>query len=462
MVTRTGAFCYICGMRMPAAIVGAAESPRMPEPVWPEGRRDANRIKLSWLLRLHWGGIIGQTLAILAARWVVEIDVPVLALIGVVSFEIVLNVAAEVWLRRAVVVRDVVIGGTMAADALILTALLALSGGYANPFATMYVVNIALAAVLLEPAWAWGMLAMSLGLYAVLFAVEHVGASRVLSSLDHAELMALHMQGMWVSFAVAASFIVYIVQRVGAALERMEAALAAERNLSQRKDKVASLATFAAGAAHELSTPLSTIAVAVKELQLSAERSNASEGHQEDLRLIRDQVARCRDILHQMSAQAGENAGESIVQVPLQTWVDNALQFLPDRARVDVEFATDLAAHAVAGPPRGLTRALRGLLKNALQASPPEARVTLRVAMQDGKVRVQVVDRGCGMPAEILSRAGEPFFTTKDPGAGMGLGLFLTHTLADQLGGALELSSTPGEGTTANLTLPVRTRPGGK
>lgn len=443
---------------MPAAIVGAAQSPPVPEPVWPEGRRDANRIKLSWLLRLHWGGIIGQSLAILAARWVLEIDVPAVALTAIVGLEIVLNVAAEIWLRRAAVVRDVVVGGTMIADAVILTALLALSGGYANPFSTMYLVNIALASVLLEPAWAWAMLAASLGLYAMLFAVEHVGALRILSSLDHAELMALHMQGMWVAFVVAAAFIVYIVQRVGAALERMEEALAAERNLSQRKDKAASLATFAAGAAHELSTPLSTIAVAVKELQLSAERSGASEGAQEDLRLIRDQVARCRDILHQMSAHAGENAGEPIVQRTVRTWIDDALKHLPDPTRVDVDALADLEAYAVSGPPRGLTRALRGLLKNALQASPPGARVLLRVQPDDGRVRLQVVDHGCGMPAEILSRAGEPFFTTKDPGSGMGLGLFLTHTLAEQLGGTLELQSKPGEGTTATLTLPVRSR----
>jgi two-component system sensor histidine kinase RegB len=424
--------------------------------MWSDGRRDANHIKLSWLLRLHWGGIVGQTLAIVAARWVIEIDVPVLALFGVVLFEICVNVALEVWLRRVSTVAGGVIAGTMLLDSFVLTVLLALSGGYANPFSTLYLVNIAIATVLLEPAWAWAMLATSLGLYAALFASDHLGALQILSSLDHSELMSLHMQGMWVSFVVAAAFIVYIVQRVAAALERMEIALAAERNLSARKDKVASLATFAAGAAHELSTPLSTIAVVVKELQLMAERNAAPAAAQEDLRLIRDQVARCRDILHQMSAHAGENAGEPIVQLALQRWIEQALQFLPDRGRVDVECGFDLATQAVAGPPRGLIRAVRSLLKNAIQASPPDRRVTLRLTLVDRNVRAEVTDHGCGMPAEILSRAGEPFFTTKDPGAGMGLGLFLTHTLAEQLGGALELRSSPGEGTTATLTLPVQ------
>jgi two-component system sensor histidine kinase RegB len=441
-----------------AATVEAAEQRHLQASVWPHERADASRIKLSWLLRLHWGGIIGQTLAILAARWVININVPLRALFAIVGFEIVINVGLELCLRRGKPIPDGVIAGTMLLDTFVLTALLALSGSYTNPFSTMYLVNVAIATVLLEAAWSWAILGASLALFASLFALDHIGFIRTISSLDHGELMSLHMQGMWVSFVVAAAFIVYIVQRVGAALTTMEAALQAERNLSVRKDKVASLATFAAGAAHELSTPLSTIAVVVKDLQLSASRDSAPPTAQEDLRLIRDQVARCRDILHQMSAHAGENAGEPFVVLPLSRWVEQALQHIPDRTRVDTISAESLSMHSVWGPPRGLIRALRGLVKNALQASPPESRVVLRVAVENALVRAEVVDHGCGMPAEILSRAGEPFFTTKDPGSGMGLGLFLTHTLAEQLGGKLELRSTPREGTTATLTLPLAAR----
>ena len=443
---------------MPAATLQGVRSIPAREPAWRDPRVDANRIKLSWLLRLHWGGIVGQTLAIMAARWVLGIDVPMAALLGLVGFEVAVNVALEVWLRSAARVRDGAIPATMLFDTVVLTALLALSGGYSNPFSTMYLVDVALATVLLESAWAWAILATSMACFASLFALDHVGALQVLSNLQHEEILSLHMQGMWISFAVAAAFIVYIVGRVGAELTRMEQELDAERSLSVRKDKVASLATLAAGAAHELSTPLSTIAVVVKELQLSAERAGATATAQEDLQLIREQVARCRDILHLMSAQAGENAGEPFLSVSLSRWVEDAIQRLPDADRVDVHTDVDLDAFEVSGPPRGLTRALRGLLKNALQASPPEQHVTLDVAVDEARVRVQVVDRGCGMPAEVLSRAGEPFFTTKQPGAGMGLGLFLTQTLAEQLGGSVELRSTPGSGTTATLMLPASKR----
>lgn len=440
---------------MPAASLQASAPSPAHEPAWPDPRADTNRIKLSWLLRLHWGGIVGQTLAILAARWIIKIDVPVVILLSLVGFEVAGNVVLEVWLPRAEKVRDGLIAGTMFFDAVILTALLALSGGYSNPFSTIYLVNVALAVVLLDAVWAWAMLAISLALFGSLFALAQFGDLQVLSTLDHQEIMALHMQGMWVAFVVTAAFIVYIMQRVQLALTRVQQALAEERSLSARKDKVASLATLAAGAAHELSTPLSTIAVVVKELQRSAEKRGASEGSIQDLALIREQVARCRDILHHMSAQAGENAGEPIVALPLARWVADTLESLPDRARVEVQAGEDLEAHAVSGPPNGITRALRSLVKNALQASPAESRVQLRLGVESDQVVAQVVDHGCGMPGEILSRAGEPFFTTKVPGEGMGLGLFLTQTLAVQLGGGLELRSTPGSGTIATLKLPI-------
>jgi two-component system sensor histidine kinase RegB len=156
-----------------------------------------------------------------------------------------------------------------------------------------------------------------------------------------------------------------------------------------------------------------------------------------------------------MSAQAGENAGEPFVALPLARWVVDTLDFLPERARVDVQAGLDLQGHAVSGPADGITRALRSLVKNALQASPAESRVRLKIGAEGDQVVAEVMDQGCGMPGDILSRAGEPFFTTKVPGEGMGLGLFLTQTLAGQLGGSLELRSTPGSGTVATLKLPL-------
>jgi two-component system sensor histidine kinase RegB len=270
--------------------------------------------------------------------------------------------------------------------------------------------------------------------------------------VDASTVLTLHMRGMWVALAVSAALIVYIVQRVTRELEEVEVELAAERSLGERRDRVASLATLAAGAAHELSTPLSTIAVVTRELQRTL-RDGPSDA-QEDLALIKQQIARCQDILHQMSANAGENAGEPIRAIPLAAWAEAALGNLPQRERVVVRSDIDLGAHAVRGPGRGLARALRSLLKNAIQASPPGEAVELRFSRRGQMIQVDVTDRGSGMPPEILERVGEPFFTTKVPGEGLGLGLFLTRALAEQLGGDIEVVSKPGTGTMASLRLP--------
>jgi len=442
-----------------AVSVGAASAGVRPPVATADRRIDTGHIKLSWLIRLHWGGIVGQGLAIVAARWVIGIRIPLGILLPLVGVEVIGNVALMLWQRSVPTVREALIAVAMLVDTLFLTVLLAFSGGHLNPFSTLYLVNVALATVLLDAFWAWTMFAASLVMFSVLFATQHIQGLQVFSSFDPRRVMALHMEGMWMSFVVAGAFIVYIVHRVQVAVTAVYQALAEERSLSARKDKVASLATLAAGAAHELSTPLSTIAVVVKELQRAAHRIGLPESVTQDLTLIREQVARCRDILHHMSAQAGENAGEPFVAMPLARWLEGTLGHLPDRARIELHAEADLETNAVAGPPRGLTRALRGLLKNALQASPPGSAVILRLRIEGGYVVAEVIDRGCGMPGEILSRAGEPFFTTKVPGEGMGLGLFLSQTLAEQLGGGLDLRSTPGSGTTATLRLPKSNQP---
>jgi two-component system sensor histidine kinase RegB len=348
---------------------------------------------------------------------------------------------------------DAAIVAVMAFDCSVLTAMLVLAGGYANPFSMIYVVNVALSAVMLRPLWAWGLLVASLAAFGTLFLFggEHVPG---LPNVDAGTVLNLHMRGMWVALAVSAALIVYIVQRVTRELEELEVELAAERSLGERRDRVASLATLAAGAAHELSTPLSTIAVVAKELQRSLSDTVPDDVRQ-DLQLVREQVARCREILDRMAANAGENAGEALAPIEARVWAEAALEGFPRRDRVDLESSPEASSARIVGPPRALAETLRGLVKNAVQASPPGERVTLRLDLVRGRVRAIVSDRGPGMTQEVLERVGEPFFTTKVPGEGMGLGLFLTRALAEQLGGSFHLTSRPGTGTEACFELPA-------
>jgi two-component system sensor histidine kinase RegB len=414
---------------------------------------DPHRIKLYWLLKLHWGAIVSQVAAVLVLPAWLGIELPTARLLTVVLVQGLAMLAMDVWTRQVVQARELAIALLMLFDAAVITTMLLLAGGYANPFSMLYVVNVALAAMMLRPAWAWALAGTSLLAFGSLFWIGGAGGHHLaLPDIDHEQLLVLHMRGMWVALAISALLIVYIVQRVTRELEAREAELAAARSLGARREKIASLGTLAAGAAHELSTPLSVIAVVTRELQRSLSDSPSA---QDDLQLIKQQLTRCQDILQHMAAHAGENAGEPFVPFTLASWAQAALDGLPGSERVRVRAEVDLGAHEVQGPAKALSRALRSLLKNALQASPPGAPVDLSFRVANGEVRAAVLDRGVGIAPEVLARVGEPFFTTKVPGEGMGLGLFLTRALAEQLGGALDLESATGKGTTATLRLPA-------
>jgi two-component system sensor histidine kinase RegB len=260
---------------------------------------------------------------------------------------------------------------------------------------------------------------------------------------------------MWIAFGVAAVFIVYFVTRVRRSLAARETELVGTRMLASRSEKLGSLATLATGAAHELSTPLSTIAVVARELERDLERGVDASLAISDARLIRQEVERCREILVQMTADAGHMAGEGFAQTSLSGLLCAATSGLPDGERIEVKVEENAKQCSLYVPPHAVAQALRGVLKNAQQASPPDHEVVVHAAVHDTVCRIEVRDRGPGMEAHVLARAGEPFFSTREPGRGMGLGLFLTRVVLERLGGRVELESMPGRGTTAVLTLPL-------
>jgi len=263
----------------------------------------------------------------------------------------------------------------------------------------------------------------------------------------------MHLRGMWVAFAVAAAFIVYFINRVTRALGSREAELARAREIAGRSEKLASMATLAAGAAHELASPLSTIAVVARELERATDANAVSA----DAKLIREQVERCRDILGQMAGGAGVSPGEMAEEMSLADLVKLSLEVLPGRERVVVEFAPSASGAAVVVPPRATSQALRNVLKNGLDASADDATILLRVSHDGGAAGFTVIDQGSGMSEEVLAHATEPFFTTKEPGRGMGLGLFLTRSVVGLLGGTFGIESKLGSGTRVALTLPNAT-----
>ena len=403
-------------------------------------RLDVERINFSWLLKLRWGAIAGQVLTIAGVVWLMHIPLPLAPLGAIIAVELATNIfyhwrirgGTQEWERPAL----------MALDVLLLTGLLYFTGGPFNPFSFFYLVEIALGAAVLRPRWIWTLVVLSLACSGILF-LDH----RELP-ITHAEHMAIHLQGMWVAFGVAAAFIVYFLLRITRALTEREAELEASRLEAARSERLASLATLAAGAAHELATPLGTIALVAKELERALANRPAGDDAAADVRLIREQVQRCRAILDQMATDAGEHAGENIVPVSL----GDILRELEVPVDLDAAARTDRFLL----PPRALGQAIRGIVKNARDVS---EKVAVRARCENGHVLIEVRDEGPGMTPDVLARAGEPFFTTKPPGKGMGLGIFLTRALVERLGGHFRLESTVGKGTTAIVELPAQRQP---
>jgi two-component system sensor histidine kinase RegB len=221
-----------------------------------------------------------------------------------------------------------------------------------------------------------------------------------------------------------------------------------------RNERLASLVTLAAGAAHEIATPLATIAVSAREIERGAGMLS-DKGLEEDARLIRAEVERCRLILERMGAQGGDPFGEAPSTIDLQELLRRTKDRFPNhQSRIDVQVLASRSATCTI-PARAAVEALGALVKNALDASPNGERVVLNAQLTDDGLRFVIRDNGIGMSQNVMDRVAEPFFTTKPPGQGMGLGAFLAHLFAQRLGGSLSFESVQGAGCTAILQLPI-------
>lgn len=345
-------------------------------------------------------------------------------------------------------------GLALAVDAVLITALLDITGGPFNPFVVMYATSVWAAAVVASRAWAVvvGLVAIGGFLWLV---VDHLPAGLA----EHHRLSDLpaHLFTMWFAGAGLVELVSYYVARSRTALARQQAQILEGRERVARSERLASLTTLAAGAAHELSTPLSTIAVAARELERNAARiaepMSVGAALLDDARLIRAEIDRCQAILDGMSGRAGGGLPATLEPLPAAAIARLVHDRLPGsrRERLDVDIALDAPTPAATGAE--MIQAIASLIKNAFDASADDARVAVRFAARGTMARIEVRDEGAGMPTEVLRRAGEPFYTTKAPGAGLGLGLFLVRVFAERSGGTLEFES--GDGTTAILEVPA-------
>ena len=410
--------------------------------------RTTDRIELAWLVTVRWTTLAACVGALVFGQSALGIETSVRYPGGAVLIAALSNIWLQQAARSTKALPPRVPGLLVCADAVLLAGCLLKSGGVLNPASIFFLVEIVLAALALGRPWTWGVTALSVAGYGVQMLAP---TSELSAAASMHPQIGEHMRGMWWAFVITAIIIGALVTRLALAIERRDRALVQLGEEAARQARLMSLASMAAGAAHELSTPLGTIAVAAGELARAAAALPGGDALAPDITLIRAELARSRRILTDLSGRADENAAASAT-LPVSAAIERALDARPstDRARVSVVGPTALT---VTWPLALAARALDNVIANALLAS-ADGLVMVSVApAADERLVITVADQGAGMTADTLARAGEPFFTTRADTPGMGLGLFVARAIAQQLGGTLTITSVVGRGTTVTLDL---------
>ncbi len=406
---------------------------------------------MPWLVRLRWLAVLGQALAVACARWLFELRFDWSLLSACVAFAAASNVVLAGLARRLPPAGSAALtmGSVMTLDTLLLTALLAASGGAMNPFTVFYLVHITLSAVVLSARWTLWVAALSCAGFGALFLLPIDG-----HALHHAAGLGPHLQGMWVAFALAAGLTTFFVRQITQAIGQQREQIAALREAGAQSARLAAITTLAAGAAHELGSPLGTIAIAAHDARLALASLPGSSSVAEDLQLILLEVERCQEILGLMAARAAESCDDTR---PLSSsdLMQSMRSQLGEERYGRIEFRLSGTPPELHLPPGQTTQSVLALVQNALDASPEGGCIVVEVSQRGAEAHISVEDRGTGIPALVLSRVGEPFFTTKQPGRGLGLGVFLVRAFVESRGGELVIDSAPGRGTRAQMRIPM-------
>jgi two-component system sensor histidine kinase RegB len=379
-----------------------------------------------------------------------EIPVPWLPILASVGVMLLLNGWTWWRLGSSAAVRDHVLLLQLLGDIAALTLLFYFTGGYSNPLVWMYLLPIAVAAVALPPRWVWGITALAIACYATLV-FFHIP----LSHLHVNDLVGVgldtHLVGMWLGFTVSAALVAGFVSRIGQNLRENDRLMAEAREKLLESERMLALGALAAATAHELGTPLATMAVLAGELH---DAHAAKPELADDLALLRREIARCKEILSSLAASAGQMRGEGASSVALDAFLDQTVQRWRD-TRPALQFDCRLAGATPAptiAADRTLGQALVNLLDNAADASPE--RIELLGDWNAGELRLDIRDFGSGLSPEVASQIGQPFFTTKQE-KGMGIGLYLARTIFSRFGGRVELESLAEGGTLTRIRLPL-------
>lgn len=427
-------------------------SERLPITPVADPDRDEGELWLTWLVRLRWVALLAQVLTLSFTFTVLDGIWLLMPLAGVMSVLVAGNLEATAALRRGAEVTQERLLAHLALEVAALTAFFVAAGGPNNPFAILYLVHVGMGAVMLT----WGKAAALTVLVVACYLALHL-LHWPLRLENHAlppdRLLAL---GTVLAFVISAASAAGFTLGVARTLRGHKVALLAARDRTARIDRLRTIGTLAAGAAHELNTPLATMDLRLR--RILRRHEDLAETTQ-DAKVIKKQLARCKEIVEQLLVGAGDPSASGIERRALGELVRQSVALWEKGAKVQVSLQDTSEGLKVEVPPVAFRQALTNLLENAREAQAERGvdsplQVTVERDGELGVVRVR--DQGIGLP-EQTERVGDPFFTTKDTGTG--LGVYVARAVADGAGGGLRYRSEPGAFTEAIWWFPKSPTP---
>jgi two-component system, sensor histidine kinase RegB len=412
-------------------------------------------VRLDTLVRLRWLAVIGQTITVLVVYWGLDFELPVWACLAVIALAAWLNIAVRIRFPAMQRLEPERAAWLLAFDTAELAVLLFLTGGLQNPFAFLFLGPVLISATALPPR-----MTLMLGCFAIGCATLLIFVHGPLPWDNDIplELPSIYVAGVWLSILLAIAFIGLHAWEITEDSRQLADALAATELVLAREQHLSQLDGLAAAAAHELGTPLSTITLIAKELELSIKPDSE---HAEDVRLLSEQARRCRTILGKLTELS---SGEPFDRMKLSTLIEEVIA--PHRnfgVAINVALAANGFAEPVGGRNPAILYGLGNLVENAVDFA--KERVEVAASWNGQDVNVTISDDGPGFAAEIMERIGEPYVTThrrKHPSvdgetpvhtSGMGLGFFIAKTLLERSGATLDFENrrSPGHGALVHV-----------
>ncbi len=405
-----------------------------------------NLYRLFWLRNI---AILAHCLTFGLVYIIIALEIPWTQIAVIIVLLTLLNILTCIRLRRKWPVSNIEFFAQLLIDVFALSGLLYFSGGSTNPFISLYLLPLTIAAATLPWRFTWVMAVITICCYTLLL------SNYVPLPHDHSKHLVefnLHVSGMWLAFVLSTVIIAWFVVKMSISIRDRDHDLAQAREQALRNEQIIALGTLAAGAAHELGTPLSTMAVIAGELQ--KEHPDDSE-FQNNIHILRDQITHCKQTLTQLLAKAGQTRVEGGSQLPVDEFLNSLLEkWKLIRPTVQFSYHSDGLRPAPKIMDNQLvSQSILNLLNNAADAS--SKHIDIKSHWDTNQLHLEIIDDGEGLSAEVAERIGEAFFTSKAPGQGFGIGLFLANANIERLGGSVHLFNLENGGACTQVTLPL-------